>query len=284
MRQTGGFGGVLARIRRERGFPSAHAFYRSRDGRRSLGLSFRNYLNLEQGKSLPKAGRLEAILAALGLPENAPQARELARAYFNALGMDALLRLAEAPQPAAPDLPAWKLGELAAHLAVRRRTVQLSVEQWKLLARDFEANTCHIVLGNTAGWLSSGELAKTAGLSPGSVRRALKALDAAGLAELSGGRARSPLAHQYWEAPPFLPRLVGINASLRRHVERWIEAGKPAVVIPPVTARLTQTNVEGYARHLSEAVNLAAVYGDEEPTGDSAVYLVRGQVFKIFPR
>lgn len=38
MSQAKAFGGVLARIRREQGFPTAYSFHKSCEGRRTLGL------------------------------------------------------------------------------------------------------------------------------------------------------------------------------------------------------------------------------------------------------
>jgi hypothetical protein len=277
------FGAVLARIRREQGFPTAHAFYRARDGRRALKITFRNYLNLENGRSLPKSGRLEAILTALGLREHAAQARELVRAYFTSLGLEPLLRFASLSAPGAAAASGSRLGALAVKQATKGRTIQLAVEQWKLLSDDYEAHRLHTLLGNTSGWLTMADISRSSGLKTLEVRRALKALARAGLARVSGEKAQSALAGLYWEAPPLLPELVGVNSALRRHVEKWTARAAQPIIIPPVTARLKTSHVQEYARHLEEAVNLAAAFGDDEPSAESAVYMGRAQLFRVFP-
>ena len=74
------FGGVLSGIRKEQGYSSAHQFFKSVGGSKSLGCAFVSYWDLERGKKLPKSWRLKAIIAALGIEPHSPRARELAEA------------------------------------------------------------------------------------------------------------------------------------------------------------------------------------------------------------
>ena len=123
------FAGVLARLRREQGFATAHAFYKARGGRRAFGVAFTNYLGLERGRSLPKGRRLEGLVAALGLDPASRAARELVLAYLSdVLGSQTLVRpfeIAPLPDPAPPG---WQIAEHAARQALGGRSVRLTPE------------------------------------------------------------------------------------------------------------------------------------------------------------
>ena len=150
------FAAVLARIRREQGFINAHSFYKSRDGRRALGLSFANYMALERGLSLPKPWRLEAILKALDLREASPEWSELVRSYLTCLlGSDTLLRGLLPAQAASVSI-----SDEASRQALRQRAIQFDLAQWRVLAGDSTAYYCHVYLINTPGYQSAEEIAK----------------------------------------------------------------------------------------------------------------------------
>ncbi|MCX5792543.1 MAG: hypothetical protein NTY45_10100, partial [Elusimicrobia bacterium] len=112
------FGRVLSRIRKERGYPTAHKFFKSVGGSKTLGFSFVSYWDLERNKKLPKSWRIKALLAALGIDQDSPLAKELILAYFRTLsGSDELARSLAAPAAVSADLPSRELAEAAAHQA-----------------------------------------------------------------------------------------------------------------------------------------------------------------------
>ncbi|MCX5792551.1 MAG: hypothetical protein NTY45_10140 [Elusimicrobia bacterium] len=161
------FGHVLSRIRKEQGFSSAYQFFTSIGVSKSLGLAFVSYWDMERGKKLPKSWRLKTIMAALGIEQYSPQAQELARAYFKALsGSDELLRTLSVPVSAGADLPGRELAEAATDQALAQRSVNLTVEQRKLCARNMVTNTCQNFLINTAGWVTVRELADATKFKP----------------------------------------------------------------------------------------------------------------------
>ena len=272
------FASVLARVRREQGFPNPHAFYKARDGRRGLGLTFPNYLALEKGRSLPKPQRLTAILDGLGLAPGAPSRNELVRAYLaSLLGSDALLREIEAPAPA----PAPELGvEEVARQALRQRAVQLGLDQWRALAADPVAYRCHVYLVNTPGWREESEVARALGAPAGKTRAALKALAKARIVEVSGGRARSPFAYKFLQTLPLTAATAHLKAPILKAREAF--AAGPSAKRHNVTTRLTAANLERYFAKLAETVTLSGVYGDAEKSADSAVYFVDARVVKLF--
>src|SRR6185369_14338100 len=189
-------------------------------GRRGLGMLYPNYMALERGRSLPKPWRLEAILKALNLSPTSPQGRELVNAYLvSSLGSDALLKGLEA----SPVASSAASEELARH-ALRLRSTQLELTQWRVLAADPAAYYCHVYLINTPGWSKESELAEALGLPAAKVRAALGALAGAKIVERSRGRARSPFAYKWVRTLPHLPATLNLKSAILRHREAF--AGK----------------------------------------------------------
>ncbi len=277
------FGSTLARIRKEKGFPSAYQFFKSIGGSKSLGFAFVSYWDMERGKKLPKSWRLEAIMAALGVEQNSPEAKELVRAYFKSLsGSDKLVQILAEPSVDSSDLPSRELAEAATRKAMEHISVNITLDQWKLCARDLTTNICDYYLVNTAGWVTFAELSAATGFKPGAVLKAVKALAAGGLAEISGNKVQSGFAKKMVEVLPSTPATDGINAALRGHMNKWLETCK-LIDAKRVTMRMTKANLNIYRQHLEKALNLAGIYfNSDEDKKDSAIYLVDTSVFQLF--
>jgi len=279
------FASVLSRTRKERGYTSAHQFFKSIGGSKTLGLAFMSYWDMERGKKLPKSWRLKAIISALGIDQTSPAAKELVQAYFRALsGSDELVQILSVPAAAGAEIPDRELTEAAAAQAQARRTVNLTIEQWKLLARDLVTDISHDLLVDTAGWVTVRELSEAARFKPEAVRKAFKALAAGGLIELSGDKARSLLTGKVVNPPPVMPETARIKTALREHMKIWKE-GAEIVDRNSMSLRMTKASLDVYRRHLEKAVNLASVYGDSEADRrESAIYSINTLIYRFFPR
>ncbi len=279
------FGSVLSRLRKEQGFSSAHQFFKSVGGSKSLGLAFMSYWDMERGKKLPKSWRLKAIIAALGIEHHSPKAQELVRAYFRALsGSDELLQILAAPASAGPDLPSRELAEAATHQALAQRSVNLTLKQWELSGRNMATTICNYFLLNTAGWVTVRELSDATGFKPEAVRKALKTLASGGLADFSGDKARGPFAKNMIRPMPMIPATVAIAARMRNQWKAWL-ADSRLVDTNGMTVRMTKANLETYLQHLKKTVNLCGVYEDTEANRqDSAIYYIKANIFQILPR
>lgn len=278
MRKPHAFASVLARLRRERGFPTPHSFYKARDGRKSLGLSFPNYLAIERGRSLPRPARLPALLRALDIPEGTAPWNDLVRSYLAShLGSDALLRGLAEPSPS-PELAADEV----VRSSIRQRAAQFSLEQWRLLAGDPAAYYCHVYLINTPGWSLVAEVARAVGFPASRVRSALAALSAAGIAECSRGRARSPYAYRCLQPLPALPELLHLRMPLLRSREAFAGARGKLVQRRNVTTRMTEGAMTRAFRKLADAVALAGACGNAEKSPDSDVYFIDARVFRVY--
>ncbi len=273
------FAAVLARVRREQGFANAHSFYKARDGRRTFGLSFANYMALERGLSLPKAWRLVVILKALDLTDAAPQWKELVRSYLTCLlGSDALLKGLEP----APAVSAALTSDEVGRQALSQRAAQLELGQWRVLAADPTAYYCHVYLVNTPGWSGADEIADALALPATTVKKALKALSTAKIIEFVGARARSPFVYKYLQTLPLLPATVHLKSPILKSREAFAAGRGLLALRRNVTTRMTKAGLDRYFQKLAETVTLSGVYGDAEKSDDSDVYFVDARIFKIF--
>lgn len=277
------FGAVLARLRDEQGFKSAYAFYKNRGGQRGLRLTFANYLALEKGRSLPQGPRLEGILDALGYEPGSPPARELIYAYLTDLfGSEKLLAGLGKPGGPDPAPSSWQLAEAATRQALHQRSIQLNLDQYKVLAQDRAAYFCHVVLCNTKDWMTKAGLAKQSGESPAKVAKALKALSEVGMAELKGDKAQSPLAGKYVVPPAVTPATASIYAALMNHRQDWLRKAPAPAFTRYLLLRAKEGKMQEYLQHLGDAVSMSALYGDVKPGDDSHIYWVEGKVVKLF--
>ncbi len=277
------FARILSKLRRAQGFSSAYSFYKARGGTRVFGLSYANYLNLEQGKSLPQGKRLRKILEGLGVSPESPAGRDLVRAYFrDVLGSDELLRSWSAPLAPDPAPTSWQIAENASRQALRQRSLQLSLEQYKVLAGDRVAYSCHVILANTRSWVEKKKLAAMTRHAISRMRRPLAKLKAASLIEESGSKVRSPLAGKYIVPPEVTPATSAIYARLQSFREDWIRNHGRVHHKKYLVLRASRSKFASYLPHLSDVVGMAALYGDVEPTPDSAMFLVEARVMRLF--
>ena len=283
--KTKAFSSTLVRIRKEQGFPTAHNFYSGAGGSKGLGLAFVSYWDIERGKKLPRGWRLKGIMNALGLHEYSPKAKELVRAYFTALsGTDDLLRTLSGPAPAGLDLTSRELAENAVNQALAMRKVHFTVEQWRTRSRDMATDLCMSYLNNTAGWVTVQELAAATRFKPADIRKALKALAAGELAELSGDKAKSVFTKNVIVVMPATPATAKLRTAQLEHWKTWL-AGSKAIDVKRMTARMSKPNLNLYRQHMEKFVDMANVYENtEEDMNNSAVYLVDSRIYQIFPK
>jgi hypothetical protein len=248
-------------------------------------MTYVNYLNLEKGKSLPKGSRIEPLQKALGLASESSEARELARAYFNALGCSSkLLDTLSGPTMPAPDLPSRQLAEEMTHQVLRQRSVNLTTQQWKTRSRDIVTQVCNCFLNNSVGWVSIQELSEATKFTPKEIKKALQALASAKLVKLSGDKAQSPLAGKFVKHLPTTPETAELLAAIRNQWKQWISGIKPTHT-KAFTARITKTNMERLWQHLDEALNLAGVYADAQADRkESAVYYIGAHIYQAIPK
>lgn len=144
------------------------------------------------------------------------------------------------------------------------------------------AYACHVILANTKAWVDKKELGAMVGRSGKPLEAALKSLAAAGLAELSPGRARSPVAGRYVVPPVVSPATSGIYARLQAHRDEWARSCGKVDFARYLMVRSSKGKFAAYLPHLTDVIGMSALYGDIGEVDDPALYLVEGRVTRLF--
>ena len=170
------FSETLVKLRKAAGFPTAYRFYHDNGGAVVLKVTYRNYLMMEQGRSLPVAARLARVLIGLRLPRATPESRELTLAWFKTmLGEESYAGLLEplldAPAPGRALSPA----DEALRRTMAERKYHMTEVQLLATISSFETYKCAFTLETDSGVWTAAALAKTLTIKKPVAERALKA-------------------------------------------------------------------------------------------------------------
>ena len=276
------FAKALVESRKTQGFPSAYAFYRARNGNKTLGMTFGKYLGLEKGRSLPKPFRLERLLSALGLLPSSRDARVLVRAYLSDLmGSELLLKpLFDSGPTGTAIADTRSFEERAAKQALEHRRVELTMDQLKLLASSLSVHVVQALIKTWAEGYTMAELARAAGVPVSEAKKAVSALEKAKLAKVEKGKVFSPYVHNQLGRPKPTAALAGVFGAYQKYRAAWQERGS-VVHASNLIIRTPRRNIERYFEHLDVALEHAGIYADNYKREGSGLYLIEGRVTKL---
>lgn len=174
----------LRGLRLDAGHKTPRRFFLAQGGRAFFGCTYRNYANVEYGRSLPSPALMEKIAAALRLVNDDARARPLLEAYLRALLdgsslFDHVLRSLGRGPHAAPDR--WSPMRRALEENVRARAFSLTRDQTDAVSGSVEGHWAFGVLIHDGGWWTPKRLAQVTGLKAARLRRALDRLADLGL-------------------------------------------------------------------------------------------------------
>ncbi|MBI2384636.1 MAG: hypothetical protein HYV14_01355 [Elusimicrobia bacterium] len=180
------FSAILRGLRLDAGHKTPRRFFLAQGGRAFFGCTYRNYANVEYGRSLPSPALMEKIAAALRLISDDARARPLLSAYLRALLegtslFDHILRaLGRGPHSAADR---WSPMRRALEENVRSRAFSLTRDQTDAVAGSIEGHWAFGVLIHDGGRWTAKRLAQVTGLRADRLRRVLERLTKLGLFE-----------------------------------------------------------------------------------------------------
>jgi hypothetical protein len=247
------FAEALREMRRDAGFATPRAFYNSRGGRRFFGCTYRQYSNVEAGRTLASPRLFEKVASALGLASDPARARRLCSAYLRAwLGDEALcsfmLRSLGAPRLAPPAGPMAR----AVAQSHKARLKSLTPEQTALITGSLEGHWAFAVLTHDDGRWTPAQLARVTRLSAAKLRRALERFAATGL-------FRRDSEGRYWCPEPereFQLARTGLGppnlGGLRRHFQRLAARHGGARLVKNLCLRASEAELEAYLPQLLE--------------------------------
>lgn len=276
------FSKKLTQLRAEAGFKTAYAFFHENGGQQVLGLSYRKYLLLEQGKNLPALGRLTRLAYALRLVPQGPEANALTAAWLRSFAGEQVYEEVLAPL-VAPRAEAK--GMTPMHEAMKKNIAGkrcfLTPEQYRAILTNYETYLCHHALSNESAAWKAEDLAASLKLDKTKTLAALKVLKRVKLVkEPRKGFFKSPLAGLQIDAPQFNILTADFKARNEEYHKRLLDSGRNEWF----TACLLRADGEvfkGYLPLLSLNMQAAGSYAITRKTPASALFMVESRVVRL---
>lgn len=252
---------------------------------RRLACTYKAYLNVESGRSLPQPELAGRIATALGLVAGSAGAAEFVKAYLRSLigrpefsGM--LLRSLTGGSSSETDA----LFRRASELSFEHRKVPLTKEQAERILACAESYWCFTILSNErAGWTAKA-LAGMLGFSPDRILRALKDLAVAGLLR----RDKSGLWFCLNVGGVFLyPRdkfyVPLYRAALTRQWEAMAKKRGETLSNHTLIMRASESGLRERFPSLAQGIYGSHIYALREKKPDSALFILEAKVRNLLP-
>lgn len=281
------FSSLLRRLRERAGHRSARDFYRVAGGRPAFGCTYKQYLNIEAGRSTPRPRVVSALVAVLRLWQDPETARRFARAYLGSLlgggeACDFLLRSLESPRKDAPPGPLKR----AVERDWESRAKPLTGAQSRLIRRDDATYWAFTLLESDSGSLSAQEMSEVLSIPARPLSAALEDLLRARLVVRDpDGRYRCPDAGRIFihERPPGQAEVAAHLTELRR---RWSAMGRrhgKVLFDQYLFLRASEAELRTHLPTLAQAVSDAEIYASVERGEDTSFVLVESTVKRVMP-
>ncbi|MBI5744307.1 MAG: hypothetical protein HY952_07145 [Elusimicrobia bacterium] len=273
------FSDTLTRLRTEAGFKTAYAFFHKNGGRELFRVSFRHYLLFEHGRRLPAFENIGYYIFALRLTHMSAPAVELTTAWLRtSLGEPAFAHFLKPlflcqPQPVPGAL------HKALQTSLTGDKYHLTPRQMQAISTDSGTYLCWMLLSNDTAGQSPAELAKSAGLAPADLQKALAALAKAGVLRRKGGIYRCPMAGKMIEYPHGNTSPVAYKKL--SELRSGLMASGQQIYIRRGMLRASLQQLANVIPLLGLNVSTAQVYSIYEKRKDSALFGVECRVVKI---
>lgn len=171
------FSKVLREIREESGYKTPRSFYLGQGGRKFFRCTYRQYANVEMGRSLPSPGLVEKIAVALRLGVDEERARDFVMAYLRSfLGNDTFLEFVVRTLNT-HIIPSKARGThigRAVEQSFKARVSGLTKAQTDLFTGSREGYWCFAILSNDKGRWTAKELSGLTGLPAARLKKTLQ--------------------------------------------------------------------------------------------------------------
>lgn len=274
------FDDALRELRRKAGFPSARSFFRARGGTRALGCTYKAYLDIEAGRSVPKPNLALTLAAALGAHADPRRGAAFAAGYLKArLGPGELTTLTLSALAARPRTDPGAFFERASRrsFAVRPR-LPLSPRQAEALDSDPALYWGFTLLLMSREPLAPSVLARRLGLPAARMAAALTALERLALVERRrGGAYACPHVGKLVTWPRKDLYLAGHRAALRGHWEVMARRRGKVVFERRAGLRAVEAALKAGFPALLSAVYGTNIFARRAGGPDTAVFLVEAR-------
>ncbi|MBI4345956.1 MAG: hypothetical protein HY553_03820 [Elusimicrobia bacterium] len=264
----------LKRQRESEGFSSARSFYRARGGP-SLGCTYKAYLNIEAGRSVPQPALALRIAAVLGVSAETERARAYVSAYLRGLvgrhelGGFLLRALGSARGPAAKSTPFQR----ATDIGFEQKTIALTRRQADFFTADADRYWCWSVLSDDGGrWLPA-RLARLLGAPERRIKGALEGLAREGLLSREGPEFYCEDAGKVFKFPRANLYVPDHRKALRAHWSAMAERRGRTILKKQAVLRSSEAALRRAFAYLVQTVNGLHIYSTTEPSTDTGLFV-----------
>lgn len=276
------FSEVLARLRREAGFPTAYGFFNDNGGAPVFKFTYRKYLLFEQGKELPAIDRLMRLFFALGLIPKSFSSNELVIAWLKSMaGEEAFRNILQPVLSEKAGVSTLSPLHKAVKRALAENKYQLTPAQFQAILAGRDTYLCFLALTKDSGLWSVEEVSKTLELGKSAAAGALKAL--AGikvLKEVKKGFYKCPLASCKIE----YPHLNMVDPASRARLDAYhkeLSASGSCRLLHGCVVRADSAAFQEFFPLMTLNISTAQTYSITEKTAKSALFWVEGKIIKL---
>ncbi|MCX5792579.1 MAG: hypothetical protein NTY45_10280 [Elusimicrobia bacterium] len=277
------FSNVLTQLRKDSGFPTAYGFYHANGGAPVLLVSYRNYLQMEQGKIFPVIDRLRRLSFALRLTPQSPQIHSLVIAWLKTMAGEDNYR--DALEPII--LPKAEIKRPSpAHEALKKSLADnkyfMTPAQLAAVVASFDTYLCYIAMSSETGTCTVEDLAKSLDLKKPAAVKAIKILAAAKIIkEVKKDVYKCPLsAYSSVEMPYLSLKTAEVHNKLEACLKQ-LEASGQKEWSTTLTVRADAPVFKCYFPMLQMGVHSSKSYEIPHKTAKSAIYYVKGRITKL---
>lgn len=274
------FAETLTQYRKDAGFKTAYAFFHANGGKDLFKVSYRMYLQYEDGHRLPRFDMMGAYFFALRLTQRSAPAAEFICAWLkSSLGSDNYRAFLE-PLISIPAETVSGPLHKAIQVSLSEKKVYVSPEQLEAIGKDKNTHLCWILLSNDKGIWTPVQFAKYAGITEGEAVSAMKTLTSAGiLKRKANGGCLCPMAGAMVEFPHGTTYL-GLFNRMSELREQLLSSGN-VVYKRRGLLRASLGRLANVAPLLSLNVSTAQSYAVYEKQKDTALFAVECSIVKV---
>lgn len=278
------FAKLLTRLRTQAGYVSARSFYKDHGGTRFFGCTYKQYLNVESGRSVPQPKLVEKIASGLRVATDEVHSQEFALAYLRAMLKNKSLvefivsALSRGSGTGVPPL------RQALRKSFGERTVPLTRTQSELLMKSPKHYWCFTLLANDRGHWAVSDLSRLLGQKDGEALRRLKDLVKLGmLAKDKKGLFYCPKAGRVFMHPRddlYVPKVI---PTLKGHWKSMSDKFGEVLLQQHLFTRASEGALRGYFPYITQNVQGADVYSTQDKGPDTSFFLIEAIVRRVLP-
>ncbi|MCX5792843.1 MAG: hypothetical protein NTY45_11620 [Elusimicrobia bacterium] len=276
------FSAALIKARKEAGFPTAYGFYHDNGGASSFKMSYRTYLSVEQGETLPAFEKLHAFLLALRLTLSTPPANKLVISWLQTMAGEKSYDLVLKPliSAATGGRNISPLHEAAKRTLTQKR-YNITPEQFRAILTDFDTYLCSVAMTNDTGVWSAEDMAKDLKLKVPAAAKALETLAKAKiLKRVDKDHYKCPLT----DITMVYPHLGSVDPELRSRLlsyhKQLADSGKQ-VWSQGITIRADSADFPNFFPLLEQDMETGSSYNTIEKTPTTALYNIESKITKL---